>query len=97
MPRRGRPQVEAWHIPSKGRQTAPMRVAFDLNNRNFAVDPAAVCARDTVKTPECAAVGDIEPEALRFIPAEQSPNGRALLVATHEQTDSVTLIQLDPK
>lgn len=75
--------------------TAP-RFAFYLNNRNFAVDPAAVCQRDTVKTPECAAVGDLEPEALRFIPAEQSPNGKALLVVTHEQTDSVTLLQLDP-
>jgi 2',3'-cyclic-nucleotide 2'-phosphodiesterase / 3'-nucleotidase / 5'-nucleotidase len=78
--------------------TEPMapRFAFYLNNRNFAVDPAAVCQPDTVKTPECAAVGDIEPEGLLFIPAEQSPNGKALLVVTHEQTDSVTLIQLDP-
>ena len=75
--------------------TAP-RFAFYLNNRNFAVDPAAVCPRNTVKTPECAAVGDIEPEGLLFIPAAQSPNGKALLVVTHEQTDSVTLLQLDP-
>ncbi len=75
--------------------TAP-RFAFYLNNRDFTVDPVAVCQRDTVKTPECAAVGDLEPEALRFIPAEQSPNGAALLVVTHEQTDSVLLLQLDP-
>ena len=75
--------------------TAP-RFAFYLNNRDFTVDPEAVCQRDTVKTPECAAVGDLEPEALRFIPAEQSPNGAALLVVTHEQTDSVLLLQLDP-
>jgi hypothetical protein len=75
--------------------TAP-RFAFYLNNRNFAVDPAAVCERDSVKSPACAAVGDLEPEALRFIPAEQSPSARALLVVTHEQTDSVTLVQLDP-
>jgi hypothetical protein len=45
---------------------------------------------------ESAAVGDIEPEGLLFIPAEQSPDGKALLAVTHEQTDSVTLIQLDP-
>ena len=75
--------------------TAP-RFAFYLNNRDFTVDPEAVCERDTVKTPDCAAVGDLEPESLRFIPADQSPNGAALLVATHEQTDSVLLIQLDP-
>ena len=78
--------------------TDPMapRFAFYLNNRNFAVDPAAVCQPDSVKSPACAAVGDLEPEALRFIPTEHSPNGRALLVVTHEQTDSVTLLQLDP-
>jgi len=75
--------------------TAP-RFAFYLNNRDFTVDPAAVCERDTVKTPECAAVGDLEPESLRFIPAAQSPNGAALLIVTHEQTDSVLLLQLDP-
>jgi 2',3'-cyclic-nucleotide 2'-phosphodiesterase / 3'-nucleotidase / 5'-nucleotidase len=75
--------------------TAP-RFAFYLNNRNFAVEPIAVCQGEGPKTPECAAVGDIEPEGLLFIPAEQSPNGKALLVVTHEQTDSVTLIQLDP-
>ena len=76
--------------------TAP-RFAFYLNNRDFTVDPAAVCQRDTIKTPECAAVGDLEPESLRFIAAEQSPNGAALLVVTHEQTDSVLLLQLDPR
>ncbi len=76
--------------------TAP-RFAFYLNNRDFTVDPAAVCRRDTIKTPECAAVGDLEPESLRFIPAAQSPNGAALLVVTHEQTDSVLLLQLDPR
>ncbi|MDJ0970660.1 MAG: hypothetical protein QNJ06_12275 [Kiloniellales bacterium] len=76
--------------------TAP-RFAFYLNNRDFTVDPAAVCQRDIIKTPECAAVGDLEPESLRFIAAEQSPNGAALLVVTHEQTDSVLLLQLDPR
>jgi hypothetical protein len=76
-------------------EPAAPRFAFYLNNRNFAVDPAAVCQPDSVKSPECAEVGDLEPEAVRFIPAEQSPNGRALLVVTHEQTDSVTLIELN--
>jgi hypothetical protein len=70
--------------------------AFYLNNRNFALDPAEVCESGRPKSDDCAQVGDIETESLLFIPADESPNGRALLVATHEQTDSVTLIGLEP-
>jgi 2',3'-cyclic-nucleotide 2'-phosphodiesterase/3'-nucleotidase/5'-nucleotidase len=73
------------------------RFAFYLNNRNFAIDPAAVCVQNRPKAPACAEVGDLEPEALRFIPATESPNGHALLVVTHEQTDSVLLLQLNPR
>jgi hypothetical protein len=70
--------------------------AFYLNNRNFALDPAEVCESGRPKSDDCAQVGDIETESLLFIPADESPNGKALLVATHEQTDSVTLIGLEP-
>ena len=69
---------------------------FYLNNRNFAVDPSLVCEPDQRKSADCAAVGDLEPEALLFIPAADSPNGAPLLVVTHEQSDSVTILQLDP-
>lgn len=70
--------------------------AFYLNNRNFAVDPGAVCEPNERKSAACAAVGDIEPEALLFIPAERSPNGMPLLVVTHEQTDSLIVLELRP-
>jgi 2',3'-cyclic-nucleotide 2'-phosphodiesterase / 3'-nucleotidase / 5'-nucleotidase len=75
-------------------EPAAPRFAFYLNNRNFAVDPAQVCRGNEAKSAACAAVGDLEPEALLFIPAERSPNGSPLLVVTHEQTDSVILLQL---
>jgi 2',3'-cyclic-nucleotide 2'-phosphodiesterase / 3'-nucleotidase / 5'-nucleotidase len=75
--------------------TAP-RFAFYLNNRNLAVDPAAVCRSNWPKSVPCAEAGDLEPEALRFISAAESPNGEALLVVTHEKSDSVTLLQLTP-
>jgi hypothetical protein len=76
--------------------TSPV-FAFYLNNRNFTVDPAEVCESGEPKSEECAEVGDIETESLLFIPAEESPNGEALLVATFEQTDSLTLIGLEPQ
>ena len=77
-------------------EPAAPRFAFYLNNRNFAVDPEEVCESGEPKSEECAEIGDIETESVLFIPAAESPNGRALLVATHEQTDSVTLIELKP-
>jgi 2',3'-cyclic-nucleotide 2'-phosphodiesterase / 3'-nucleotidase / 5'-nucleotidase len=76
--------------------TAP-RFAFYLNNRNLAVDPAAVCRSNWPKSVPCAEAGDLEPEALRFISAAESPSGEALLVVTHEKSDSITLLQLTPR
>ena len=70
--------------------------AFYLNNRNFALDPRDVCESGEPKSEQCAQVGDIETESLLVIPASESPNGSPLLVATHEQTDSLTLIELAP-
>lgn len=75
--------------------TAP-QFAFYLNNRNFALDPLDVCESGEPKSDECAEVGGIETESLLFIPASESPNGSPLLVVTHEQTDSLTLIELAP-
>jgi DNA-binding beta-propeller fold protein YncE len=72
------------------------RFAFYLNNRNLAVDPAAVCRSNWPKSLACAETGDLEPEALRFISAAESPSGAALLVMTHEKSDSVTLLRLTP-
>jgi len=67
-----------------------------INNRNFAIDPAAVCRKDAPKSPGCAAVGDLSVEGLLFIPAVSSPIGVPLLVASHETSDSVTVFRIDP-
>lgn len=41
--------------------------------------------------------GDLAPEGLLFIPAAQSPSGRALLVASHEGSGSVTLYTVEDR
>jgi hypothetical protein len=67
-----------------------------LDNRNVAVDAAAACWSNWPKSAACAEAGEPEPEVSRFISAAESPIGEALAAATHEKSDSVTLLQLTP-
>jgi 2',3'-cyclic-nucleotide 2'-phosphodiesterase / 3'-nucleotidase / 5'-nucleotidase len=66
-----------------------------INNRNPFVDPARECVKDKPQPPACAAVGDLSPEGVLFIPAKDSPIGVALLVLTHETSDSVAIFRVD--
>ena len=65
-----------------------------INNRNFAVDPAA-CIGVANPPPACLDVGDLSVEGVLFIPAEQSPILVPLLVVTHETSDSLTIYRID--
>jgi hypothetical protein len=53
-----------------------------INTRNFDGDPKA----DTA--------GDLAPEGMVFIPAAESPNGKALLVVSYEVSGSIAVFQL---
>lgn len=77
--------------------TNPYRLHFEqyINNRDFAVDPAAVCEKGKPESPACAAVGDLSVEGVLFIPATRSPIGVPLLVLSHETSNSVTLFRID--
>lgn len=60
---------------------APAFVDY-VNNRNFDVD---------AESPEA---GDLGPEGLAFIPAEESPNGQALLAVGNEVSGTLTIYQI---
>ena len=78
--------------------TDPRHPHFEqyINNRNFAIDPATVCEKGKPKSSACASVGDLSVEGLLFIPADSSPDGKPLLVVSHETSDSVTVFGIDP-
>ncbi|WP_328774707.1 choice-of-anchor I family protein [Deinococcus aquaedulcis] len=60
--------------------------------------PAFVDYRHTVTPaadPKSGLAGDLAPEGLLFIPAADSPSGKALLVASHEVSGSVTVYAVE--
>ncbi|MCA1992997.1 MAG: choice-of-anchor I family protein [Coleofasciculus sp. S288] len=65
------------------------------NNRDFSVMFDLDEEGDPAPTPEqLAAVGDLGPEGLLFIPAEDSPNRKPLLVVANEVSGTTTIYEV---
>ena len=75
--------------------TDPFNVSFEtyLNTRVFTVD---ACFDDT--NGDCfitnPAVRDLGPEILYFIEADDSPNGKPLLLVSHETSGTTTVFEI---
>jgi hypothetical protein len=68
--------------------TAPKFVEY-INNRNFNVD---------AQNPDDSSnplAGDLGPEGLFFVPSNESPNGKALLIVGNEISGTTTVYQID--
>lgn len=67
-----------------------------FNNRDFSVEFDSDGGGDPAPSEEqLAAVGDLGPEGLRFIPAAESPDGRNLLAVANEVSGTTTVFDLD--
>jgi hypothetical protein len=72
-------------------------MVYDVTNPQNARFVQYVNPRDFSKDPESelALAGDLGPEGLVFIPAEDSPNGSSLLVVGNEVSGTTTIYQID--
>jgi hypothetical protein len=72
-------------------------MVYDVTNPQNARFVQYVNPRDFSKDPESelALAGDLGPEGLAFIPAEDSPNGSPLLVVGNEVSGTTTIYQID--
>jgi hypothetical protein len=70
--------------------TAPFRVDY-LNPRDeWEKEP-----EDEAAAGKLAAIGDLGPEGLVFVPAAQSPNGKPLLIVGNEVSGTTAVMQLN--
>lgn len=70
---------------------APSYVTY-FNHRNF----SAPFPSNPTKS-QLEAIGDLGPESIKFIPANQSPNGQNLLVVANEISGSISIFQVITK
>ncbi|GAB2689583.1 choice-of-anchor I family protein [Aliiglaciecola aliphaticivorans] len=83
--------------------TNPFNVAFVAHNNNrdfdtdFELDDDLDNPCDESEGMDCSEVaesGDLGPESIKFVSAEQSPNGNALLIIGNEVSGTVTVYQV---
>jgi hypothetical protein len=71
--------------------------SVDVNNGVVAVAGENAERQQPGEVAFFTTAGDLEAEGLRFIPATESPNGRALLVVAHEASGSTVVYQVDAR
>ena len=69
--------------------------AYYINNRNFGLDPKAVCDKQKPDTEQCKSDGDLSPEDLVFVGRRDSPVHAALLLASNSTSGSATVYEID--
>jgi 2',3'-cyclic-nucleotide 2'-phosphodiesterase/3'-nucleotidase/5'-nucleotidase len=69
-------------------------VIYDISNPAAPTFAHYISTRDFSGDPEVGTAGNLAPEGLVFIPAEESPNRTALLVVTYEVSGSVEVFEI---
>ncbi|MBR9860793.1 T9SS type A sorting domain-containing protein [bacterium] len=69
-------------------------VIYDISDPNNPTFARYISTRDFSGDPEAGTSGNLAPEGLVFIPADQSPNRTALLVVTYEVSGSVAVFEM---
>lgn len=70
-------------------------MVYDVSNPQNARFVQYLNTRDFTKEIDDSSAGDIGPEGLHFIPAENSPNGKPLLAVGNEVSGTTSIFQID--
>jgi 2',3'-cyclic-nucleotide 2'-phosphodiesterase/3'-nucleotidase/5'-nucleotidase len=70
---------------------------YNITNPNNPYFVNYINTRDFSQTPGTNSGGDLGPEGLVFVPRNQSPNGKDLLILSNEISGTVTIIQLNSR
>lgn len=79
-----------------GQERAGWVIAYDLTDPKAPKRATAINTRDFDKAPTIAEAGDLGPEGLTFISAEDSPTGEALLAVAYEVSGTTRLFRVKP-
>jgi 2',3'-cyclic-nucleotide 2'-phosphodiesterase/3'-nucleotidase/5'-nucleotidase len=79
-----------------GQERAGWIVAYDLTDPKAPKRAGAISTRDYDKAPAMPEAGDLGPEGLTFISAEDSPTGEALLAVAYEVSSTTRLFRVKP-
>lgn len=96
------PEPEALTLGTLGRRTYAFigaeRVGgifvYDITNPGTPVFESYTTSRDFSGDPEAGTAGDLAPEGLVFISADDSPTGEALLLAAHEVSGTTAIYRV---
>ncbi len=67
---------------------------YDITNPNSPVFESYTNSRDFSGDPELGTAGDLGPEGIVFVPAEDSPTGEALLLVAHEVSGTTAVYRV---
>ena len=72
-------------------------LVYDVTDPKAPVFQTYMTSRNFAGDPEAGTAGDLAPEGMRFIAADESPNGKPMLAVAYEVSGSTTLYEVVSK
>jgi hypothetical protein len=84
-------------IRDPGAAFQAISMAESVTHRRHAANTRDMTVADAEEPEPGEHPGDLGPEAARFVPADESPNGRPLLIVSNEVSGSLRVFEVVPR